>query len=115
MVRSRAIVGREQSIQLPTRPQHSITFAQHAFEIVDVLEYIVAEYDVEALVPERKLLTDANRKTDSLVAAESFNGSPSHARPKRRNVQADDRSRIPVSQVIGCPSTATRSYVQHVS
>jgi hypothetical protein len=57
---------------MPAGPQHSVTFQQHATEIVDVLEYIVTEYHVEALVLERKLLADANRKTDSLVVAESF-------------------------------------------
>jgi len=72
MMRAWPIIRWEYSIQMPAGPQHSVTLQQHATEIVDVLEYIITKYHVEALVLERKLLADANRKTDSLVVAESF-------------------------------------------
>jgi hypothetical protein len=43
-----------------------------------MLEDIVADDRAKALIPERKVLTDPNRETDSAVCAEQVSGSPSN-------------------------------------
>jgi hypothetical protein len=76
-----------------------------------MLEHIVADNPVKALISERKLLADPYGEMDSVVSAELFNGSASNTCPKFRNVQPDNRSRIPVTLVIGRSPAAPGTYV----